>query len=116
VTAYLSALAAGDVDAIVNAFEPDGYAREPAGGPFVHRGYEQLRAFYEQWCSNSGGIPLERCALIEGGDTCVLEYNIVQWGATRLSPQAGVAVFTRGPGGRLSAARMYDDTDPPTRP
>jgi ketosteroid isomerase-like protein len=113
VTAYLSALAAGDVDAIVDAFEPDGYAREPAGGPYVHQGHEQLRVFYDGWCSNSGGIPLERCAIIEGGDTCVLEYNIVQWGDTKLSPQAGVAVFTRGPSGKLASARMYDDADPP---
>ena len=32
VAEYQRALAAGDVDAIVAAFEPDGYAREPAGG------------------------------------------------------------------------------------
>ena len=30
------ALARGDVDAIVATFEPDGYAREPAGGGYVH--------------------------------------------------------------------------------
>jgi hypothetical protein len=30
---YQRALAAGDTDAIVASFEPDGYAREPAGGP-----------------------------------------------------------------------------------
>jgi len=113
VAGYLSALAAGNVDAIVNAFEPDGYAREPAGGPYIHQGREQLRAFYEHWCSNDGGVPLERCALIEGEGTCVLEYNIVQWGGTKLPPQAGVAVFTRGPGGKLAAARMYDDAEPP---
>jgi hypothetical protein len=35
VAEYHRALAAGDIDAIVAAFEPDGYAREPAGGP-VH--------------------------------------------------------------------------------
>ena len=35
---YQRALAAGDVDAIVAAFEPDGYAREPAGGQYVHTG------------------------------------------------------------------------------
>ena len=32
VAEYQRALAAGDVDAIVATFEPDGYAREPAGG------------------------------------------------------------------------------------
>jgi hypothetical protein len=29
---YQRALSAGDIDAIVATFEPDGYAREPAGG------------------------------------------------------------------------------------
>ena len=32
VAEYQDALAAGDVDAIVATFEPDAYAREPAGG------------------------------------------------------------------------------------
>lgn len=41
------ALAAGDVDAIVAAFQPDGYAREPAGGRYIHRGPDGLRAFDE---------------------------------------------------------------------
>ena len=59
---YQRALAAGDVDAIVAAFEPDGYAREPAGGQHVHRGPDGLRAFYERLFSNDGGIPLEHCA------------------------------------------------------
>ena len=59
---YQRALAAGDVDAIVAAFEPEGYAREPAGGEHVHRGPGGLRAFYEQLFSNGGGIPLEHCA------------------------------------------------------
>ena len=44
---YQRALSAGDVDAIVAAFEPDGYAREPAGAEYVHRGLDGLRAFYE---------------------------------------------------------------------
>jgi SnoaL-like domain len=113
VAAYLTALATGDVEAIVASFEPDGYVREPAGGPYVHQGSDQLRTFYGKWCSNGGGIPLERCSLIDGGDICVLEYNIVRWGGTKLSPQAGVAVFTRGPGGKLASARMYDDAEPP---
>src|SRR3954454_16701007 len=35
VAEHLRALAAGDVDALVAGFEPDGYAREPAGGDGV---------------------------------------------------------------------------------
>ena len=113
VGAYQRALAAGDVDAIVAAFEPEGYAREPAGGEHVHRGPGGLRAFYEQLFSNGGGIPLEHCALIDDGRSCALEYNVVRWGKTELPPEAGVAVYVRGQSGKLAAARIYDDTDPP---
>jgi len=113
---YQRALAAGDVDAIVAAFEPDGYAREPAGGDYVHRGANRLRDFYGLLFSNGGGIPLEHCAQIDDGRACALEYNVVHWGRTELRPQAGVAVYARGANGRLAAARIYDDTDPPIGP
>jgi hypothetical protein len=110
---YQRALAAGDVDAIVATFEADGYAREPAGGEHVHRGLDGLRAFYEELFSNGGGIPLEHCSLMDNGASAVLEYNVVRWGRTELMPQAGVAVYERGESGKLAAARIYDDVDPP---
>ena len=108
---YQRALAAGDVEAAVAAFEPDGYVREPAGG--AHRGTDELRALYELFFSNGGGIPLEHCAVLDDGRACALEYNVVAWGRTELPPQAGVAVYVRGDGGRLASARIYDDADPP---
>lgn len=110
---YQRALAAGDAEAILGTFEADGYAREPAGEPHVHRGRDGLRTFYEVLFSNGGGIPLEHCTVIDDGRCCAVEYNVVRWGATELSPQAGVAVYERGSDGRLAAARIYDDTDPP---
>jgi hypothetical protein len=110
---YQDALARGDVAAIVAAFEPDGYAREPAGGEHVHRGADALRAFYELLFSNGGGIPLEHCTVTDNGRACALEYNVVRWGQTELPPQAGVAVYERGESGKLAAARIYDDVDPP---
>jgi hypothetical protein len=113
VAEYQAALSAGDVEAIVAAFEPDGYAREPAGGQYVHRGPDDLRAFYELLFSNDGGIPLEHCTLIDDGRACALEYNVVRWGKTELPPQAGVAIYVRGDSGKLAAARVYDDADPP---
>ena len=97
------------------AFEPDGYAREPAGGQYVHRGPDALRAFYELLFSNHGGIPLQHCTVIDDKRACALEYNVVRWGKTELPPQAGVAVYVRGQGGKLAAARIYDDVDPPLR-
>ncbi|MGN6170106.1 MAG: nuclear transport factor 2 family protein [Solirubrobacteraceae bacterium] len=113
VAVYQRALAAGDVVAIVSAFEPDGYAREPAGGEFVHRGTDGLRAFYELLFSNGGGIQLEHCLLIDDKRACALEYNVVRWGKTELPPQAGFAVYVRGQSGKLEAARIYDDVNPP---
>jgi len=113
---YQHALTAGDVDAIVASFEPDGYAREPAGGQYIHRGPDGLRAFYELLFSNDGGIPLEHCALIDDKRACALEYNVVRWGKTELPPQAGVTVYVRGQSGKLAAARIYDDIDPPLSP
>ena len=113
VSDYQRALAAGDVDAILTTFEPDGYAREPAGNAHVHTGPDGLRAFYELLFSGGGGIPLEHCTGVDDGRACALEYNVVRWGATELPPQAGVAVYVRGHSGKLAAARIYDDTDPP---
>ena len=116
VAEYQRALTAGDVDAIVAAFEPDGYAREPAGGQHIHRGPDGLRAFYERLFSNDGGIPLEHCALTDDERACALEYNVVRWGKTELPPEAGVAVYVRGQSGKLAAARIYDDAEPPLDP
>ena len=113
---YQRALAVGDVDAAVAAFEPDAYVREPAGGPHVHRGQDELASLYESFFSNGGGIPLEHCAVTDDGRACALEYNVVRWGRTDLPPEAGLAVYVRGASGKLASARIYDDTDPPLRP
>jgi hypothetical protein len=110
---YQRARAAGDLDAIVACFEPGGYAREPAGPDYVHGGPESLREFYSWLFSNGGGIPLQQCTLTHDERTYALEYNVVRWGQTELPPQAGIAVYVRGDSGRLAAARIYDDVDPP---
>jgi SnoaL-like domain len=110
---YQRALAVGDLDAIVAAFEPDGYVREPGGAEDVHRGQAALRAYYERLFSNGGGIPLEHCAVIDDGRACALEYNVVRWGKSDLPPEAGMAVYLRGESGKLAAARIYDDVSPP---
>jgi SnoaL-like domain len=113
VAEYQRALAAGDVDAVIATFEPNGYAREPAGREFLHRGGDDLRAFYERLFSNGGGIELEHCGLVHDGRACALEYNVVGWGKTELPPEAGVAVYVQGESGQMAAARIYDDADPP---
>jgi hypothetical protein len=42
-----------------------------------------------------------------------LEYNVVAWGGAELPPEAGLAFYVRGDSGKLAAARVYDDADPP---
>ena len=110
VAAYQAALAAGDLDAIVATFEPDGYFREPAGGEWVYRGHARLREFMAHLLA-SGGIGLEHCTVTDDGVACALEFNAVRFGRQALTPQAGVAVYERGPSGRLRAARIYDDVN-----
>jgi hypothetical protein len=63
--------------------------------------------------SNGGGILVEQCTLTDEKGICALEYNLTRWGRTEVAPQAGVAIYVRGESGKLAAARIYDDVDPP---
>jgi hypothetical protein len=110
---YQQALAAGDRDATVAAFESEAYLREPAGSKYMHTGTGELEKLFSRFFSNGGGIPLEHCAITDDGRACAIEYNVVAWGETPLPPQAGIAVYERGESGKLAAARIYDDVDPP---
>jgi hypothetical protein len=110
---YQRTLAEGDLASIVATFEPDGYAREPSGGAYLHLGAESLRELYTHLFANGGGIRLEHCTLTDDGVRCAIEYNCVRWGLTNIPPQAGVAVYERGSSGLLAAARIYDDVEPP---
>jgi hypothetical protein len=94
-------------------FEPDGYAREPNGAAYLHRGAEALWELYTHMFANTGGIPLEHCTLTDDGVRCAIEYNCVRWGDTEIPAQAGVAVYERARSGLL-AARIYDDVEPPS--
>jgi SnoaL-like domain len=110
---YQRALAAGDVEGILASYEPDATTREPSGGPYSYVGADNIRKIYTMMFSNGGGIPLEFCTATDDGTACAIEYNAVRWGRTEIPPQAGVAVYVRGRTGRLAAARIYDDVEPP---
>jgi ketosteroid isomerase-like protein len=110
---YQRALAAGDLEGILDAYEDDGYAREPSAGEYVYRGKARLRQVYTMQFLR-GGIPLEYCSLTDDGLRCAIEYNCVRWGKTEIIPQAGIAVYERGKTGRVAAARIYDDISPPS--
>ncbi len=107
---YQKALAEGDVDAIVKTFEPDGYFREPAGGGYIYKGLDEVRKFMGE-ILGTGGIGLEHCTATDDGVACAIEFNAVTFGPEPLIPQAGVAVYERGPSGKLHAARIYDDVN-----
>ena len=110
---YQAALEAGDAEAIVNTFAPDGYFREPIGPHYTHRGIPELRSFFTTCFSAGGGIGLQHCTVTDDGVRCALEYNCVRWGNHDLPPQAGIGVYERGPDGLLAAARVYDDIEAP---
>jgi hypothetical protein len=110
---YQRALAAGDLDEILAAYESTATVREPSGGPYVFVGHDRLREIYTLQFANGGGIPLEHCTATDDGTSCAIEYNAVRWGSSAIPPQAGVAVYVRGDSGKLSAARIYDDVEPP---
>jgi ketosteroid isomerase-like protein len=110
---WLAALDAGDTDAIVETFESDGSFSDAIGSDRVHRGTAELRTFFTGWFGAGGGIGLEGCAVTDDGVRCAVECNLLRWGSHELPPQAGLLVFERGTDGRLAAAHIYDDVDPP---
>ncbi len=113
---YQAALEAGDAEAVVRTFAPDGYYREPIGPHATHRGTAELRSFFLREFTAGGGIGLQDCVVTDNGVRCALEYNCVRWGVRDLPPQAGLGVYERGPDGLLAAARVYDDVEPPAVP
>jgi ketosteroid isomerase-like protein len=113
---YQAALDRGDADAILETFAPDGYFREPIGPHLAHRGTAELRSFFTGRFGAGGGIGLEYCVVTDDGVRCAVEYNCVRWGSHVVTPQAGVAVYERGPDGLLAAARVYDDIEAPVSP
>jgi hypothetical protein len=108
---YHTALAAGDAAAADGVFEPDGVVREPSGSAYAHGGAD--RAEWYRTILADGPIPLKLGTITDDGTSIVYEYEVEQWGSQRIPPQAGAAVYERGPSGKLISARIYDDVNPP---
>ncbi len=110
---YQRALAAGDLEAVLACYEDDAVVREPAGGPYRYTGMDELRHIYGLQFADGAGIPLEHCTITDDGRACALEYNVVRWGHTPMTPQPGIAVYERGDSGKLAYGRIDDDAAPP---
>ena len=110
VGAYMAALGSGDLQGSLAVFEPDGYFREPSGGPYVYRGREGILAAYGAFYE-VGPIHLRHCTVIDDGVVCGVEFIADGWGPRAFSPQAGIGVYERGASGLLCAARIYYDVD-----
>ena len=110
---YQAALGLGDAARITATFEPDGCFREPAGPQFRRCGIDVLRPFFELFFSAGGGIILEHCTVTDDGVRAALEFNAVRWGSHDMPHQAGIAIYERGPSGKLHEARIYDDVEGP---
>lgn len=110
VGAYMAALGTGDLKGSLSVFEPDGYFREPSGGPYVYRGHEGILAAYGAFYK-VGPIHLRHCTVIDDGVACGVEFIADGWGPRPFPSQAGIGVYERGTSGLLYAARIYDDVD-----
>jgi ketosteroid isomerase-like protein len=111
---HQAALGAGDVDAVVATFGPEGYLREPIGPHATHRGGRELRVFFARCFGAGGGIGLQPCVVTDDGTRCAVEYNCIRGGGHDLPPQAGIGVYERGGDGLLAAVRVYDDVEIPS--
>lgn len=110
VEAYMDALGSADLEKSLSVFEPDGYFREPSGGPHVYRGTDGIRAAYGAFYA-VGPIHLRHCTVIDDGVVCGVEFIAIGWGPRAFEPQAGIGIYERGATGMLHAARVYDDVD-----
>ncbi len=80
---YFDGLLTGELDALVESFAGEPELHHPTRGRI--RGERAFETFVVQTRAWLGELP----------------------------PQAGIAVYVRGQSGRLTAARIYDDVDPP---
>ena len=109
---YQRALAAGDVEAALAAFEPDGYVRGPGGTATSTAAPTAPRALHGSSsptgaASRSSLRRLGRRALVRTG------VHVAAWGDG--PPQAGIAVSSAAPR-QARRGRSYDDADRPGRP
>ena len=45
----------------------------------------------------AGGIGIDHTTVTDDGKTCAIEFNAVRFGKRAMAPQAGLAIYERGP-------------------
>ena len=69
------------------------------------------RAWYAAILSD-GPLPLRLGTITDDGTTVVYEYEVEQWGSTRIPPQAGAAAYERGASGVWSRRESMTTSTP----
>ena len=111
VSRLLTALATGDVQAVVASLAPSGYVREAGARGPVHRGALELQSYLVAQFAGGGSIGLVPCAATDDGVRCAVEFTCTRWGSEELPPQPGIGVFERDGGGRMTGVRFYHDIE-----
>lgn len=105
VHAYIAALNAADLDAIVALYAPDGTVEDPVGSePKV--GHAAIRAFY------AGSVAMGLEVALEGevrvvGRTCVFPFSVGLTYEGRRTVIRPIDVFDFDAGGRIQHMRAY---------
>jgi hypothetical protein len=140
---YFAGLMAGEIDALIDSFAGEPELHHPVRGRI--KGARALAAFVTEanaWLEQRDAsiedvdlVVTERRGVEEvlvhlAGEAGQVDLPVaivadrqrdrrideLRWGRTELPPEAGVAVYVRGESGKLAAARIYDDSDPPLGP
>lgn len=94
---YFVALNGGQMEALLDIFETDGYFRHSNGETFSGRA--RLKEDFTKMMA-AGGIRIQYCLVTDDGTVCAIE-------AYMPSGRPTVATYERGSHGRLKAVRIY---------
>ncbi len=109
---YFRDLDLGNVDALVDTFNENGYFRAAASNSPKYRGKDALRSMYGKMLAQ-GGSPLELATATIARGHGAFEYNFLPWCREDICPQAGLMLITEG---QRSIASIHAYNDVPLSP
>ena len=101
---YIDRVSAGDVDAVLGRFTPDGYVREPSGDRWKHQGPEDRAAFYGHLV-HAPRATFDLVTSTVCGDLIAVEYGF-SYGPV---PKVGGICIMEVAADRIHAVRITDD-------